>query len=62
MVDVELTEKEYAEVLKWYSMAFGKLDPKMIKDKDKKLKSKLEVMKEAEEYLNREESEDTKDV
>ena len=43
-------------------MAFGKLDPKMIKDKDKKLKSKLEVMKEAEEYLNREESEDTKDV
>ena len=51
MVDVELNPKEYGRVLKWYFLAFAKLDSDVIKEEDKKLKSKLEVMKETVEQM-----------
>jgi len=51
MVDVEFTPAEYGRLIKWYVLAFAQLDPASIKEADKKLKAKVEIMKEAEEYL-----------
>lgn len=51
MVDIDLSPKEYGRVLKWYFLAFAKLDSDVIKEEDKKLKNKIEVMKEAVEQM-----------
>lgn len=47
MVDVELTGKEYDRILKWFFLAFAKLPSEVIEHDDKKLKIKLEIMRES---------------
>ena len=47
LVDVELTGKEYDRILKWFFLAFAKLPSEVIEHDDKKLKIKLEIMRES---------------
>jgi hypothetical protein len=47
LVDVELTGKEYDRILKWFFLAFAKLPSEVIENDDKKLKIKLEIMRES---------------
>jgi hypothetical protein len=52
MVDVDLSDKDYERILKWFFLAFAKLPSEMIENDDKKLKLKLEIMKEAETLID----------